>query len=96
MDERRSRDHAAGPEDPAAAMVMGNSERAWEEAYDLHFQTRDAQAAVVAMGQWRQAMLARAAAAEAEAEATPPGPQVDVVLTSDSEESDASPASASF
>ena len=43
-------------------MVMGNSERAWEESYDLHFQTRDAQAAVDAMPQWREAMLARAAA----------------------------------
>ena len=46
-----------GPEDRDAAMVMGNSTMAWDRAYDMRFQQRNAAAAVTAMSVWRQGML---------------------------------------
>jgi hypothetical protein len=61
VDERRSADRAPGPEDSAAAMVMANSTRAWDQSYDLQFQRRGAQEAVDSMQIWRQHMLARGA-----------------------------------
>ena len=48
-----------GPDDAAAAQVMGNSTQAWSKNYDLHFDVREAQAAVDAMQTWRQHLLAR-------------------------------------
>jgi hypothetical protein len=44
-------------------MVMQNSERAWDEHYDLQFQRRVSQDAVASMDIWRQTLLDRAAAA---------------------------------
>ena len=58
VDERKSKARVAGPEDKGAAHVMGNSERQWEESYDLKFDTREAQAAVDAMDTWRCGVLA--------------------------------------
>lgn len=43
-------------------MVMQNSERAWDEHYDLQFQRRVSQEAVASMDIWRQTLLDRAAA----------------------------------
>lgn len=57
VEERRSLDRAAGPADADAAMVMGNSTRAWDRYYDLQFQQRGAAAAVSAMTPWRNDML---------------------------------------
>lgn len=59
VDERRSRQRVEGPDDAAAAQVMGNSTQAWSRNYDLHFDVREAQAAVDAMQTWRQHLLAR-------------------------------------
>lgn len=58
VDERRSLNRTAGPSDAEAAMVMGNSTRAWDRYYDMRFQRRGAEAAVNAMPGWRQNMLA--------------------------------------
>ena len=59
VDERRSRQRVEGPDDAAAAQVMGNSTQAWSKNYDLHFDVREAQAAVDAMQTWRQHLLAK-------------------------------------
>ncbi len=37
--------------------VMGNSTGMWRAKYDINFHSREAQAAVDAMGTWRAAML---------------------------------------
>ena len=58
MDERRSLSRVQGPRDADAAMVMGNSTQAWDRYYDLRFQQRNAAAAIDAMSDWRQGMLA--------------------------------------
>ena len=58
VDERRSLNRAQGPADAEAAMVMGNSTRAWVRSYDLRFQRRGAENAVNAMPAWQQDMLA--------------------------------------
>lgn len=60
VDERRSADRAEGPENHQSAMAMGNSEAAWDAAYDRNFQRRECQAGVDAMNVWRQHMLNRA------------------------------------
>ena len=57
MEERRSLERVAGPADTDAAMVMGNSTRAWDRYYDLRFQQRGAAAAVSAMAPWRSNLL---------------------------------------
>lgn len=48
-----------GPKDHQAAMAMGNTERAWTEFYDRHYQKRECQAGVEAMAAWRTSMLER-------------------------------------
>ena len=45
--------NAPGPVNAGAAMVMGHSERAWAEVYDLRFARRMANDAVSAMADWR-------------------------------------------
>lgn len=57
MDERRGVQRADGPEDAEAAMIMGNSTRAWDRFYDMRFQRRGAENAVNAMPQWRSQLL---------------------------------------
>ena len=57
--ERRSRQRAEEPHDAAAVQVMGNSTQAWSKNYDMHFDVREAQAAVIAMQTWRQHPLAK-------------------------------------
>ena len=59
VDGRRSRQRMEGPDDAAAARVLGNSTQAWSKNYDLHFDVREAQAAVNAMQTWRQHLLAK-------------------------------------
>ena len=59
VDERRSRQRVEGPDDAAAAQVMGNSTQASSKIYDLHFDVREAQAAVDAMQTWRQHLQAK-------------------------------------
>ena len=54
VDERRSRQRVEGPDDAASAQVMGNYTQAWSKKYDLHFDVREAYAAVDAMQTWRQ------------------------------------------
>ena len=61
IDERRSLNKVEGPKDSQAAMAMGNSERAWTDFYDGHYQKRECQAGVAAMASWRQSMLSRTA-----------------------------------
>lgn len=41
-------------------MAMGNTERAWTDFYDKHYQRRECQAGIQAMAAWRSGMLARA------------------------------------
>ena len=48
-----------GPDDAAAAQVMGNSTQAGSKNYDLQFDVREAQAAVDAIQTWRQHLLAK-------------------------------------
>ena len=38
--DERSRQRVEGPDDAAAAQVMGNSTQAWSKNYDLHFDVR--------------------------------------------------------
>ncbi len=57
VDEGRSRQRVEGPDDAAAAQVMSNSTQAWSKNHDLHFDVREAQAAVDAMQTWRQHLL---------------------------------------
>lgn len=59
VDERRSLGAAAGPLDHQACQAMGNSERAWTEFYDKHYQKRECQAGVYAMSAWRACMLSK-------------------------------------
>ena len=59
VDERRSLDAAPGPSNVGAATVMGNSVGQWDRSYDLGMRSRETQAAVDAMPQWREAMLER-------------------------------------
>ena len=66
IDERRSLNKVEGPKDSQAVMTMGNSERAWTDfyVYDGHYQKKECQAGVAAMGSWRQSrqsMLSRTA-----------------------------------
>ncbi len=61
VDERRGADRVPGPEDSAAAMVMANSIRSWDQNYDLQFKQREAQKAVDSMEVWRQHMLVKGA-----------------------------------
>ena len=66
IDERRSLNKVEGPnckdiKDSQAAMAMGNSERAWTDFHDGHYQKRECQAGVAAMASWRQSMLSRTA-----------------------------------
>jgi len=71
--ERRSSGRVGGPEDDAAAHVMGNSLSTWDAVYDRSYDRRRAQGAVDAMQQWRAGVLADAAvraAAVAAVEAT--------------------------
>ena len=58
-DERRSRQRFEGPDDTAAAQVMGNNTQAGSRNYELHFDVREAQAAVDAMQTWRQHLLTK-------------------------------------
>ena len=51
-----------GPKNNQAAMLMGNTEAAWDRHYDAHYQMREAQAGVDAMSVWRQEMLHKQAA----------------------------------
>ena len=60
--ERCSRNSAPGPHRSGAAMVMGHSERQWDESYNLEFGRSLAQQAVACMPEWRMHALARAAA----------------------------------
>ena len=62
IDERRSHGHAEGPLDHQSCMAMGNSERAWTEFYDKHYQKRECQAGVQAMSAWRASMLSKSVA----------------------------------
>ena len=48
-----------GPDDAAVVQVMGNNTQAWSKNYNLHFDVREAQAAVDAMQTWRQHPLAK-------------------------------------
>ena len=41
-------------------MAMGNTERAWTQFYDMHYQKRECQAGIAAMSAWRAGMLSRA------------------------------------
>ena len=58
VDERRGRDRVEGPDDVAAAQVMGTSKAQWDKSYDLLYGRREAQAAVDAMAAWRSQLLA--------------------------------------
>ena len=58
VDERLGLQPVAGPQHSQAAMIMGNSERAWTTHYDLNANMRGCQAAADASGEWRKAMLA--------------------------------------
>lgn len=57
--ERRSVDRVEGPVDKAAAMIMGHCERVWDEAYDRHYDMRNAAQGVQAMERWREGVLKR-------------------------------------
>ena len=59
MDERRSVNRVAGPEDEHAAMIMANTVPEWSQSYELKFRRRESQIGVDAMPAWRAAMLAR-------------------------------------
>ena len=59
IDERRSHGHAEGPLDHQSCLAMGNSERAWTEFYDKHYQKRERQAGIQAMSAWRATMLSK-------------------------------------
>jgi hypothetical protein len=58
VDERCSTDHCNGPENRGAARVMGNSVERWAISYDSNIHVREVQAAVQAMQQWREELLA--------------------------------------
>lgn len=55
--ERRGNDRVQGPKDHQAAIVMGNSERAWTDFYDRHYQKRECKAGIQAMSAWRSSIL---------------------------------------
>ena len=55
--ERGAAGRVGGPEDDEAAQLMGNSPRSWKEVYNLNFSRRQAQNAVLKMGDWRANML---------------------------------------
>ena len=48
-----------GPADHQAALVMGNSERAWTTFYDKFYVRREAQVGVDTMRTWRKEILER-------------------------------------
>lgn len=52
-----------GPADHQAALVMGNTERAWTAFYDRFYTRREAQVGVDTMSTWRKQMLERGRAA---------------------------------
>lgn len=58
VDERCSAEHVAGPSGQGAARIMGNSVGRWAISYDKNLHTREVQAAVDAMEQWRSELLA--------------------------------------
>ena len=72
-----------GPDDAAAAQVMGNSTQAWSKNYDLHFDVREAQAAVDAT--WRQHLLAKQQPVLVEAPAEEGGTEMSASDGSDNE-----------
>ena len=51
---------AFGPANDAAAMLMGNTVPTWQKHYDARYRSREAQAGVDAMADWRKEMLQRA------------------------------------
>ena len=57
--ERRGGQSAAGPEDHQAALVMGNTVRAWTAFYDRFYVRREAQLGVDTMSTWREQLLQR-------------------------------------
>jgi hypothetical protein len=48
------------PSQAGMAMIMGNSQSVWDTVYDRHFNTREAQAAMQSMPEWRHKMLVQA------------------------------------
>lgn len=52
-----------GPADHQAALVMGNTERAWTAFYDRFYTRREAQVGVDTMSTWRKQILERGKAA---------------------------------
>ena len=64
IDERRGEDRVPGPQDAAAAQIMGNCEAQWDKTYDLKFNRREAKKAMKAMPTWRTAMLNKPVDAE--------------------------------
>ena len=83
--ERKSGQRVDGPDDAAAAQVMGNSTQAWSKNYDLHFDVREAQAAVDAMRTWRQHLLAKQQPVLVEASAEEGGAEMSASNGSDLE-----------
>lgn len=59
VSERFSEARAPGPNDSAAARIMGNSVAQWEVTYDIGGARRDAVHTAAAMMAWRQSMLGR-------------------------------------
>ena len=51
-----------GPADHQAALVMGNSERAWTVFYDRFYQRRESQLGVDTMTTWRTQILQKGTA----------------------------------
>ena len=74
-----------GPDDAAADQVMGNSTQAWSKNYDLHFDVREAQAAVDAMQTRRQHLLAKQQPVFVEAPAEEGGAELSASDGSDTE-----------
>ena len=61
VSERFAEDRAPGPDDSAAARIMGNSVAQWEVTYDIGGARRDAVHTAATMMAWRQCMLDRGA-----------------------------------
>lgn len=58
VDERCSAEAVAGPSNKGAARIMGNSTERWAISYDRNLPQREVNAAVSAMQQWREQLLA--------------------------------------
>lgn len=63
VSERFAEDRAPGPNDSAAARIMGKGVAQWELTYDIGGARRDAVHTAASMLAWRQSMLGREPAA---------------------------------